>query len=59
MAEDLTQPLHIAVCDDEPADCQEAEKPANEIMAAEGLACGFCSCESAASLLAAAPKRAH
>lgn len=24
MAEDLTQPLHIAVCDDEPADCQEA-----------------------------------
>lgn len=42
-----------------PQTAKRPEKPANEIMAAEGLACGLCSCESAASVLAAAPKRAH
>lgn len=45
------QLLRIAVCDDEPIDCQQAADLTREIMAAEGLACGLSSYESGIALL--------
>ena len=53
MPETRNQPLHIAVCDDEPIDRQQAASLTREIMAAEGLACKLSSYESGGALLAA------
>jgi len=45
------QQLHIAICDDETIDRQQAADLTSEIMAAEGLVCGLCAYESATDLL--------
>ena len=47
------QQLHIAICDDEPMDRQQAEALTTDIMTAEGLACSLSSYESATALLTA------
>lgn len=51
MPENPNPKLHIAVCDDELIDRQQAEKLTSEIMAAEGLACSVSTYESATALL--------
>lgn len=53
MPENANPQLRIAVCDDEPIDCQQAEKLTTEIMEAEGLACSVSTYESATALLTA------
>lgn len=47
------QQLHIAICDDESIDRQQAANMAREIIAAEGLSCDLSSYESATALLTA------
>ena len=47
------QQLHIAVCDDEPVDRQQAANLTNEILAAEGLACALCTYGNAKDLFVA------
>lgn len=47
------QQVHIAVCDDDPADRRQAASLTREIMAAEGLSCALSSFGSAAALLSA------
>ena len=47
------QQLHIAICDDEPIDRQQAADLTREIMTAEGLACDLSSYENATALLTA------
>lgn len=47
------QQLHIAICDDESIDRQQAADLTREIMAAEGLACDLSGYESATALLTA------
>ena len=51
MPENPNPQLHIAVCDDEAIDRQQAEMLTNEIMAAEGLDCSVSTYESATALL--------
>ena len=51
MPENPNPKLHIAVCDDELIDRQQAEKLTSEIMAAEGLACSVSTYENATALL--------
>lgn len=53
MPEHTNQQLHIAICDDESIDRQQAEQFTTEIMAAEGLICSISTYESATALLAA------
>lgn len=53
MTENLDPQLRIAVCDDEPIDCQQAEKLTTEIMEAEGLSCDLSTYQSGTSLFAA------
>lgn len=49
--EDSDAQVHIAVCDDEPADLQQAMKLADRLMKAEGLACAVSGYESGSALL--------
>lgn len=53
MPEHTNQQLHIAVCDDESIDRQQAEQLTAEIIAAEGLVCSISTYESATALLTA------
>ena len=53
MPEHPTPQLHIAVCDDEPIDRQQASTLAAAIMEAERLACSVSTFESATALLTA------
>ncbi len=53
MPENFVPQLQIAVCDDEPMDCQQAETLTTDIMTAEGLACSVSGFGSAAALLTA------
>lgn len=53
MLKNANPQLHIAVCDDEPMDCQQIADLTREIMTAEGLAC-FISCYDGATPLLAA-----
>ena len=46
-------PLKIAVCDDEPLDCQQTEQMTSEILQAENLSCEFSIYASGAALLEA------
>lgn len=51
MPENPNPQLHIAVCDDQAIDRQQAETLTNKIMEAEGLACSVSTYESATALL--------
>lgn len=53
MPENPTPQLQIAVCDDEPIDCQLTMNLTNEVLVAAGLTCSLSGYESAAALLAA------
>ena len=53
MPEAPNQQLHIAICDDEQIDRQQAADLTREIMVAEGLACDLSGYESATALLTA------
>lgn len=53
MPEHTNQQLHIAICDDESIDRQQAEQLTTEIIAAEGLVCSISTYESATALLTA------
>lgn len=55
----LNQQLHIAVCDDEPTDRQQAAGLTNEILAAEGLICTLCTYGNAKDLFAAVQRGAQ